>query len=153
MNSFEKRIHLINEFIKTSTSLTLGRMVAILLSEDTASSLRLEYWEVGILQHTEGILTSEVGFVILPVKSPYVIASPAAGRAVAVLAGSEVEAMVDDDRVRRVETATVSIGTKSTDNVRDNPRCRKDNAQEIPGPVGVAGVDKEDACTVACVVS
>ncbi len=70
------------------------------------------------MRHTVGILASEseVGFAILPVKSQYVIASPAAGRAVAVLAGSEVAAMVDNDRVRRVEAATVSIGTKSTDN-------------------------------------
>jgi hypothetical protein len=48
--------------------------------------------------------------------SPYVIASPAVGRAVVVLAGSEVAAMVDDDWVRHVEAATVSIGTESTDN-------------------------------------
>ncbi len=70
------------------------------------------------MQHTMGILASEseVGFAILPVKSPYGIASPAAGRAVAVLAGSEVAAMVDDDRVRRVEAATVSVRTESTDN-------------------------------------
>jgi hypothetical protein len=83
-----------------------------------APSLRLEYWVVVIMRHTVGILASEseVGFAILPVKSQYVIASPAAGRAVAVLAGSEVAAMVDNDRVRRVEAATVSIGTKSTDN-------------------------------------
>jgi hypothetical protein len=84
-----------------------------------------------------GILASEVGFAILPVKSPYVIASPAAGSAVAVLAGSEVAAMVDDDRVRHVEAATVSIGTESTDNARDDPRCRTDNAREVPRYVGV----------------
>ncbi len=89
----------------------------ILLSEDTAPLLRLEYWAVVIMWHTVGIIASEVGFAILPVKSPSVIASPAAGRAVAVLAGSEVAAMVDDDRVRCVEAATMSIGTKSTDNV------------------------------------
>jgi hypothetical protein len=116
MNSFNKRIHLINEFIEISTALTLGRMLAILLSEDTSPSLRWEYWAVGIMRHTVGILASELGFAILPVKSPYVIASPAAGRAVVVLAGSEVAAMVDNDRVRRVVAATVSIGTKSTDN-------------------------------------
>jgi hypothetical protein len=153
MNSFNKRIQFINEFIETSTALTLGRISAILLSEDTAPSLRLEYWAVGIMRHTVGILASELGFAILPVKSPYVIASPAAGRAVAVLVGSEVAAMVDDDRVRRVEAATVSVGTESTDNVRDDPRCRTDNAREVLGSVGVVNVDKENAPAVACVVS
>ncbi len=153
MNSFNKRSHLINQFIETSTALTPGRMLAILLSEDKAPSLRLEYWAVGIMRHTMGILASELGFAILPVKSPYVIASPAVGRAVAVLAGSEVAAMVDDDRVRRVEAATVSIETKSTDNVQDDPRCCTDNAREVPGSVIVADVDKEKAPAVACVVS
>jgi hypothetical protein len=153
MSSFNQQIHLINEFIETSTALTLGRMLAILLLEDTAPSLRLEYWAVVIMWHTVGILASEVGFANLLVKTPSVIASPAAGRAVAVFAGSEVAAMVDDDRVRHVEAATVSIGTESTDNARDNPRCRTDNAQEVPGSVGVADVDKEDAPAVACVVS
>ncbi len=86
-------------------------------------------------------------------KSPYVIASPAVGRGVVVLAGSGVAAMVDNDRVMRVEAATVSIGTKSTDNARNDPRCRTDNAQEVPGSVEVANVDKEDAPAVACVVS
>ena len=86
-------------------------------------------------------------------KSPYVITSPVAGRGAAVLAGSEVAAMVDNDQVRRVEAATMSIGTKSTDNVQDNPRCRTDNAREVPGSMGVANVDKEDAPAVACVVS
>jgi hypothetical protein len=128
MNSFKLQIHLIDEFIETSTALTLGRMSAILLLEDTAPSLRLEYWAVGIMRHTGGILASEIGFAILPVKIPSVIASPAAGRAVAVSAGSEVLAMVDNDWVRRVEVATVSVGTESTDNARDNPRCSTDNA-------------------------
>ncbi len=105
------------------------------------------------MRHTVGILASEVGFAILPMKSPSVIASPAAGRAVAVLAGSEVVAMVDNDRVRRVEAATMSIGTDSTDNSQDNPRCRTDNAREVPESVGVADVDKEDAPAVACEVS
>ncbi len=125
----------------------------ILLSEDMAPSLKLEYGAVVIMQHTVGILASEVGFAILPVKSPFVIASPVAGRAVAVLAGSEVAAMVDDDRIRRVEAVTVSIVSESTDNARDDPRCRTDNAQEIPGSVGVASINKEDAPDVACVVS
>jgi hypothetical protein len=128
-------------------------MLAILLSEDTAPLLRLEYWALVMMQHTVGILASEVGFAILPVKSPSVIASPAVGRAVAVFVGSEVAAMVDNDRVRRVEAATVSVGTESTDNAQDDPRCRTDNAQEVPGSVGVANVDKEDAPTVACIVS
>jgi hypothetical protein len=155
MNSFNQRIYFIDEFIETSTALTLERMSVILLSEDTAPSLRFEYWAVVIIRHTVGILASEseVGFAILPVKSPYVIASPAAGRAVAVLAGSEVAAMVDDDQVRHVEAATVSVGTESTDNARDDPRCRTDNAREVPGSVGVAYINKEDAPTVACVVS
>jgi hypothetical protein len=155
MNSYNHQIHFINEFIETSTALTLERMSAILLLEDTAPSLRLEYWVVVILRHTVGILLSEseVGFAVLPVKSPYVIASPAAGRAVGVLAGSEVVAMVDDDWVRHVEAATMSVRTESTDNARDNPRCRTDNAREVPGSVGVADVDKEDAPAVACVVS
>jgi hypothetical protein len=153
MNSFNQQIHLPNEFIETSTALILGRMLAILLSEDTAPSLRLEYWAVVIMWHTVGILATEVGFAILPVKSPSVIASPAAGRAVAVLAGSEVAAMVDDDRVRRVEVAIAIVGTESTDNERDNLRCHTDNAREVPGLVGVADVDKEDAPAVACVVS
>ncbi len=68
------------------------------------------------MRHTVGILASEVGFPILLVKIPSVIASPAVGRAVAVLTGSEVVAMVYDDWVRRVKAATVSIRTKSTDN-------------------------------------
>jgi hypothetical protein len=155
MNSFNQQIHSINQFIETSTALTLERMSAILLSEDMAPLLRLEYWVVVIMWHTVGILASEseVGFAILPVKSPYVIASPAVGRAVAVLAGSEVAAMVDDDWVRRVEAATMSIGTKSTDNAQVDPRCRTDNAREVPGSVEVANIDKEDAPAVACVVS
>ena len=148
MNSFNQQIHVINEFIETSTALTLGRMLAILLSEDTAPSLRLEYWAVGIMRHTVAILASEVGFAILPVKSPSVIASPAVGRAVVVLAGSEVAAMVDDDWVRHVEAATMSVRTESTDNARDNPRCRTDNAQEVPGSMGVTSVDKKVACVV-----
>ncbi len=142
-----------DEFIETSTALTLGRMLAILLSEDTAPSLRLEYWAVVIMRHTVGILASEVGFAILPVKSPNVIASPATGRVVVVLAGSEVAAMVDDDQVRHVEAAAVNVGTESTDNARDDPRCRTDNAREVPRSVGVADVNKEDAPAVACVVS
>jgi hypothetical protein len=153
MNSFNQQIHLINSLKPVQHSPL--KELAILLSKDTAPSLRLENWAVVIMPHTVGILASEseVGFAILPVKSLYVIASSAAGRAVAVLAGSEVAAMVDDDRVRRVEAATMSVGTERTDNLQDDPRCRTDNVQEVPGSVGVADVNKEDALAVACVVS
>jgi hypothetical protein len=116
MSSCNQRIHFINEFIETSTKLTLGTMLALLLSEDTAPSLTLEYWAEVIMRQTVGILASEVWFAILPVKIPFVIASPAADRAVAVLAGSEVAAMVDNDQVGRVDAATMRVGTKSTDN-------------------------------------
>jgi hypothetical protein len=61
--------------------------------------------------------------------------------------------MVDDDRDRHVEAATMSVGTKSTGNARDDPRCRTDNAREVPGSMGVANVNKEDAPAIACVVS
>jgi hypothetical protein len=128
-------------------------MSALLLSEDTAPSLTLEYWAVVIMRQTVGLLASKVGFAILPVKIPSVIASPAAGRAVAVLAGSEVAAMVDNDQVRHVDAATVTVGTKSTDNAQDHPCCRTDNAQDVPGSMGVANVDKEDAPAAACVES
>jgi hypothetical protein len=59
---------------------------------------------------------------------PSVTASPAAGRAVAVHVGSEVAAMAEDDQVRCVDAATVRVGIKSTDNARDDPWCRTDNA-------------------------
>ncbi len=52
---------------------------------------------------------------------PSVTASPAAGRAVAVLGGSEVAAMAEDDQVRCVDAATVRVGTKNTVNMQDNP--------------------------------
>jgi hypothetical protein len=153
MISCSQQIHFISEFIETSTKLTLGTMSALLLSEDTAPSLTMEYWAVVIMRQTVGILALEIGFAILPVKILSVIESPAAGRAVAVLAGSEVAAMVDDDLVRRVDAATMRIGTESTDNAQNNPWCRTDNAQDVPGSVGVANVDKEDALAVACVES
>jgi hypothetical protein len=70
-----------------------------------------------------------------------------------VVAGTEVSAMVDDDRVGCAEAATVSIGTKRADYARDNSPCRTDNAREIPGSGGVADVDKELAPAVACAVS
>jgi hypothetical protein len=67
-------------------------MLALLQSEDTAPSLTLEYWALVIMRQTVGILALEVGFAILPVKILSVIASPAAGRAVAVFAGtSEIQ--------------------------------------------------------------
>ena len=123
------------------------------IRKQPAPSLRLEYWAVVIIQHTVGIFPSEVGFACLPVKIPCVIASPVASRAVVVLVCSEVAALVDDDQVRRVEAATLSVRTESTDNAQDNPRCRTDNEQEVPGSVGVANINKEDAPAVACVVS
>jgi hypothetical protein len=153
MNSCNQQIHLISEFIETSTKLTLGTMSALLLLEDTAPSLTLEYWAVVIMRQTVGIIALEVGFAILPVKIPSVTASPVADRAVAVLVGSEVAAMVDDDQVRRVDAATVRFGTKSTDNAQDNPWCRTDNARDDPGSLGVVNLDKEDAPAVACVES
>ncbi len=70
-----------------------------------------------------------------------------------VVAGTEVSAMVDDDRVGRAKAATVSVGTKRADHARDDSRCRTDNAREVPGSGGVADVDKELAPTVACAVS
>jgi hypothetical protein len=75
-----------------------------------------------------GIFALEVGFAILPVTVLSVIVSPGVGWAVAVLAGSEAEAMVDNDRVRRVEAATMRVGTKSTDNAQDDPRFSTENA-------------------------
>jgi hypothetical protein len=100
---------------------------------------------------TLGIIALEEVFAILPVKIPSVTASPVAGRAVAVIAGSEVAAMADNDRVRRVDAATVRVGTGSTDNARDDPWCRTDNVQDDPGSLGVADLDKEDAPAVAYV--
>ncbi len=70
-----------------------------------------------------------------------------------VVAGTEVSAMVDYDRVGRAEAATVSVGTKRADHVQDNSRCRTDDAQEVPGSGGVVDVDKELAPAVACAVS
>ena len=128
-------------------------MSALLLSEDTAPSLTLEYWAVVIMWQTVGILASEVGFAILSMKIPSVIASPAAGRAVTVLVGSEVAAMVDNDRVRRVDAATMRVSTESADNAQDNPWCHTDNVRDVPGSVGVADMDQEDAPAVACVES
>ncbi len=79
--------------------------------------------------------------------------TPAAGGRMTVVAGTEVSALVDDDRVGRTEAATVSVGTERADHGRDNSRCRTDNAWEVPGSRGVVDVDKELTPTVACVVS
>ncbi len=105
------------------------------------------------MRQTVGIIALEVGLAILPVKIPSVTASPAAGRAVAVLASSEVVAMADNDQVRHADAATLRVGTKSTDNVQDDPWCHTDNAQDNHGSLGVVGLDKEDAPAVACVES
>ncbi len=78
---------------------------------------------------------------------------PAAGWGITVVAGTEVSALVDDDRVGRAEAAIVSIGTKRADHARDNSRCCTDDAQEVPGSWGVVDVDKELAPAVACAVS
>ncbi len=69
------------------------------------------------------------------------------------VAGTKVAAMVDNDRVGHAEAATVSVGTERADHVRDDSRCRMDNAQEVPGSGGVGDVDKELAPAVACAVS
>ncbi len=66
---------------------------------------------------------------------------PAAGGGMTGVAGTEVSAMVDDDRVGRAEAATVSVGTERADRARDDPPCRTDGAREIPGSGGVGDVD------------
>jgi hypothetical protein len=73
------------------------------------------------MRQTVGSIASEAAFAKLPVGFPSVTASSAAGRAVVVLVGSEVAAMADNDRVRRVDAATVRVSTVSTDNVQDDP--------------------------------
>ncbi len=70
-----------------------------------------------------------------------------------VVAGTEVSALVDDDRVGRAEAATVSIGTERADHARDDSRCRMDDAREVPGSGGVVDIDKKLAPAVACAVS
>ena len=79
--------------------------------------------------------------------------TPVAGGGMTVVAGTEVSAMVDDDRVGRAEAATVSIGTKRADHARDDSPCRMDDAREVPESGGVGDVDKELAPAVACAVS
>ncbi len=101
------------------------------------------------MEQLVGILASEyeVMFAILP------WITPAAGWGLTVPAGSDVSLLVDDDRVERAEAATMSIGTKRADHAQDDPQCRMDNVQEVPGSVGVADIDKEFAPAVACAVS
>ncbi len=69
------------------------------------------------------------------------------------VAGTEVSALVDDDRVGHAEAATVSVGTERADHARDDSRCHTDDAREVPGSGGVVDVDKELAPAVACAVS
>ncbi len=69
------------------------------------------------------------------------------------VAGTEVSAMVDDDRVGRAKAATVSVGTKRAEHARDDSPCRSDDAREVPGSGGVGDVDKELAPAVTCAVS
>jgi hypothetical protein len=79
--------------------------------------------------------------------------TPASGWVMMVVAGTELSALVDDDRVGRAEAATVSVGTKRADHAREDSRCRTDDVQEVPGSRGVVDVDKELAPAVACAVS
>ncbi len=58
------------------------------------------------------------------------------------VAGTEVSAMVDDDRVGRAEAAKVSVGTERADHARDDSPCRTDDAREVPGSGGVGDVEK-----------
>ncbi len=70
-----------------------------------------------------------------------------------VVAGTEVSAMVDDDRVGHAEAATVSVETKRADHARDDSPCHMVDAREVPGSGGGVDVDKELAPAVACAVS
>jgi hypothetical protein len=85
---------------------------------------------------------------IIPQTTP-----PASGGGMTGVEGTEVLAIVDDDRVGRAEAATVSVGTERADHARDDSPCRTDYAREVPGSWGVGDVDKELAPTVACAVS
>ncbi len=73
---------------------------------------------------------------IIPQTTP-----PAAGGGMTGVAGTEVSAMVDDDRVGRAEAATVSVGTERADRAQNDPPCRTDDAREVPGSGGVGDVD------------
>ncbi len=79
--------------------------------------------------------------------------TPAAGGGMAVVVGTKVSAMVDDDRAGCTEAAAVSVGTKRADHARDDSPCRRDDAREVPGSGGVVDIDKELAPAVACAVS
>ncbi len=85
---------------------------------------------------------------IIPQTTP-----PASGGGMTGVAGMEVSAMVDDDQVGRAKAATVSVGTKRADHVRDDSPCHTDDVREVPGSGGVGDIDKELAPTVACAVS
>jgi hypothetical protein len=78
---------------------------------------------------------------------------PSLGGGMTGVAGTEVSAMVDDDRVGRAEVATVSIRTERADHAQDDSPCRTDNSREVPGSGGAGDVDKELAPAVACAVS
>jgi hypothetical protein len=96
--------------------------------------LALKYWAVVIMRQTcsVGIIASEVAFAKLPVGFSSVTASSVAGSAVAVLAGSTMAAMADDDWVRCVDAGSL----------------RGD-----AGSLGVVNLDKDNAPAVACVAS
>ncbi len=79
--------------------------------------------------------------------------TPAVGVGMKVVAGTEVSAMVDDDRVGRAEAATVSVGTERADHAQDDSPCCTDDAREVTGSGTVVDVDKELAPAVACAVS
>ncbi len=79
--------------------------------------------------------------------------TPVAGWGMTVVAGTEVSALVEDDRVGRAEAATVSVGTERADHAQDDSRGRTDNAREVPRSGGVVDIDKELAPAVACAVS
>ncbi len=89
-----------------------------------------------------GIIALEVAFAKPPVGFPFITASSVASSVVTVLAGHEVVAMADDDRVRHVDAATLRVGTGSTDNAHGDAES-----------LVVVNLDKDDAPAVACVAS
>ncbi len=113
---------------------------------------RHQHWYGGgqIMEQLVGIFAWE--YEVMLVVVPWTIIPPAGG-GMTVVAGTEVSAMVDDDRVGRAEAATVSFGTERVDHARDDSRWRTDDAQEVPGSGGVVDLDKELAPAVACAVS
>jgi hypothetical protein len=70
-----------------------------------------------------------------------------------VVAGTEVLALVEDDRVGRAEAATVSVRTERADHARVDSRRCTDDAREVPGSGGVVEADKELAPAVAFALS